>query len=396
MRRLLLALACLGALALPAAAAPSDVSSDPLERAALLAMPSVYRIDVVVHADALMTADGRRVRLPPLAREVPESGTAVAVAPGGWLVTAGHVAAPSGAGLARLAYQRKLIAERRPHSDEAAAAWVAENHAEPVGVRVVSRQVRQADAGEGADGAVDFRTTAIRLSNAADLALVQIDAPEAPALELDESGSIGTPVVSIGFGRDSAFTAPPRGVVEPAVRRGELGRTGRLDDGPVTRPVLVVTTPVQPGDSGGPVVDAHGRVRGIVFQRTPTGGYAERATEVRQLLEGAGVTPGSGRTGELFRDAMQDFWRLDLDDAQRGFAATLAAFPEHSLARREAARARELAAADFRLEGSDRIGAFWVALALSAAVAALACGIGLARPLLGGGNGTRLGARRRG
>ena len=100
-----------------AAALPYDLSADPLDRAALLALPSVYRVDVTIHVDALRGRGGRVIPLPPAARTVREAGTAFAVAPDGWLATARHVAAPEEATIARLAYQEKLIAEDRPHGD---------------------------------------------------------------------------------------------------------------------------------------------------------------------------------------------------------------------------------------------------------------------------------------
>ena len=39
-----------------AAAAPSDLSTDPLDRATLLALPSVYRVDTTIRVDALRLA----------------------------------------------------------------------------------------------------------------------------------------------------------------------------------------------------------------------------------------------------------------------------------------------------------------------------------------------------
>ena len=92
-RLIIAVLACVLAPAGPAAAAlPSDLSADPLDRGALLALPSVYRVDVTIEVEALKLADGTRVTLPEAARRIGESGTAVAGAPGGWLVTAAHEA----------------------------------------------------------------------------------------------------------------------------------------------------------------------------------------------------------------------------------------------------------------------------------------------------------------
>jgi hypothetical protein len=382
----LLAAAALGCAAAGAAAAPpDDLTDDPLERGALLALPSLYRVDMTLRVEALRTADGRRVPIPPEARDVEERGTAFAVAPRGWLVTAAHVAIPDDETAARLAYQNRLAVAGQPHADAVAEQWVERTGARPVGTRL-SLVVSQADAGQGGASSRTYVPTRIERSERADLALLHIDAPGAPALALDESASIGTPVATLGFGTGGAFSERPRGDLEPAGRRGQLARTGLLEkDTPDQRQAVLLTVPVQAGDSGGPVIDAEGNARGVVVIRRDEGGIAERATEVRQLLEAAGVDPSTGRSAELFREAMSAFWRLDLEAAQRGLAATLAAFPDHTLAEREAARARGLAAADFDLVGERRPQGFLLALGALAVVAALACGAGLARSWRRGG-----------
>ncbi|HEX2503081.1 MAG TPA: serine protease [Miltoncostaeaceae bacterium] len=371
-----------------AGAPPDDLSDDPLDRGALLALPSVYRVDVTLRVDALRRGDGHRIPLPAQARELNERGTAFAVAPGGWLVTAAHVAAPDDGTAARLAYQAKLALEGKPHSDAVAAEYVDEAGVTPVGARVTRLVVRQADAGQGAAAARTYMPTRVVPSDRADLALLRIRAPGAPALALAESASIGTPVASVGFGAGSAFAEPARGDLEPAVRRGVIARTGIIDeDEPTARPGMLVTIPLESGDSGAPVVDADGAARGVAVIRTADGGIAERATEVRQLLATEGVEAAPGRSAQLFRGGMAAFWNLDLAAAQRGLAAAERAFPDHALAGLEARRARELAGADFTLVGGRRRQGFLLALGALAVIAAAACGLGLARQG-GGGRGS--------
>ena len=376
----LTALALLGTAAGAAAAPPDDLSDDPLDRGALLALPSLYRVEATIHVEALRTRDGRRVPIPPQAHEIRERGTAFAVAPGGWLVTARHVVGCDDATLARLAYQNTLAHARRPHSDAVAELWVERTGARPVGARLVGLVVRQADAGEGAVGSRTYMPTRLEPSDRADLALLRINARGAPALALDESASIGTAVESLGFGTGGAFAEPARGALEPAIRRGALARTGLLEGDPQEqRQAILLTIPLEPGDSGAPVIDAAGNVRGVAVIRREDGGIAERATEVRQLLEQAGVEPGIGRSAQLFRGAMAAFWDLDMAAAQRGFAAAERAFPDHTLAAHEGLRARQLAAADFDLVGERRRQGFLLALGALAVAAAVACAIGLAR-----------------
>jgi S1-C subfamily serine protease len=382
MRRLI-AIAAAALALLPAAAAgapPDDLSEDPLDRGTLLALPSLYRVEMTLQVDALRGREGRRIALPPRAREIEEVGTAFAVAPGGWLVTARHVAAPDDGTVALLAAQSKLAFEGRAHADADAADFVEATGATPVGARVTRLVVTQADAGEGSAGSQTYAPTRIEASERADLALLRIGARGAPALALDESASIGTPVASLGFGTGSAFAEPVRGDLEPALRRGALARTGTLDpDEPDERNAILTTLELEPGDSGGPIIDAQGNARGVAVIRSDEGGIAERATEVRQLLEAEGVEPGPGGSARLFREGMVAYWGLDLAAAQRSLAAAERAFPDHTLAGLEARRARELARADFALIGGRRRQGFLLALGALAVVAAAACGVGLAR-----------------
>ena len=102
------------------------------------------------------------------------------------------------------------------------------------------------------------------------------------------------------------------------------------------------------------MIDAAGNARGVAVIRTEDGGIAERATEVRQLLEGVGVEPSPGRSAQLFRGAMDRFWDLDLAAAQRGLAAAGPGLPRPHARGPRGARARELAVADFDLVGERR------------------------------------------
>ena len=390
-RVLLAALLAALTVAGPASAAlPADLSADPLDRGALLALPSIYRVDVTIRVDGLRLADGTRMALHPVARTIRETGTAVAVAPGGWLVTAGHVATPDAATIARLVYQSDRAGRNLEHGDEAAAAaWVKDNGATAIRPRV-RVAVSQAQAGEEGDPRA-FPVLDLEAATASDLALIRIRAGAAPALALDEAASSGTPVVAIGFGTGSALDTPEprRPIGEPAVRRGTISRTGVLDDEDPPRRALAIAVPVVQGDSGGPLVDGDGRVRGIVTRRSPQGGIAELATEVRQLLSAHDATPGTGASADLFRAAMGSFWALDFARAEDGLAAARKVFPPHALAGAEEARAVALGGGDFALVAERRRNGL-LAVGILAAVAALACAAGLAVPALTrGGQGTR-------
>lgn len=378
----LLALAAALALAAPAAAqVPDDLSADRLDRAALLSLPSIYRIDVQIRVGGLLDATGRRIPLPQRPLVVEESGTAFGVAGGGWLATARHVADPEAESVGRLALQRKLVAEDRPHGEGDVERALGEG-VRAISFRVTRRTVRPADLGPASGAPPRLPARDVVSSPDADLALVRIDAPGAPVLALEYSATGGTPVMTIGFGRASAFGDPGRGAFEPAIRRGRLVRTANLARSRPPRDVILTSVPVESGDSGAPVVDDRGRVRGVAVFRAregTIGSIAEQPAAVRALLQRAGLEDGANDTAETFRTAMGALWALDLDTARTGFRDTLSEYPRHALAAREEERVEELQAADFELEGGSRRRSLLLGVGAVAAVVAMGFGLALVR-----------------
>ncbi|MGD9695565.1 MAG: serine protease [Thermoleophilia bacterium] len=390
-RTLLLALLLVAAVAAaPAAAAlPDDLSGDPLDRGVLLATPSVYRIQAEIPVEGVRLGD-RVWRLPAGHRFVAEMGTAVVVAPGGWVVTARHVARPTAKHLTRLA----LAAVRERLPTDAAEPPDDPERVTAVGARPDAARITLVPADVDADPdtaeAPDPRLTAgqpIVAADGADLALLKVPALEkAPALALDEAHTFGTPVASIGFGGD-AFDTDPANPVMPAVRRGEIGRSARFDDPDGAAPgrdrqVMLITVPIESGDSGAPVVDARGALRGIVIRSGGDGGTAELATEVRVLLRQRRVATGASPSADHFAAGMRNLWAMRMAAAREQFDAALRIFPGHRLATREQARVDELVTAETELLGRRRRPGALLALASIAIAAAAACGVALLR--LGG------------
>jgi hypothetical protein len=136
---------------------------------------------------------------------------------------------------------------------------------------------------------------------------------------------------------------------------------------------------VEPGDSGAPVVDARGAVHGVVIKRSPVGGIAELASELRGFMTSVGVQPSTGRSADLFARGMREFWALDFTAAHGDLQAAADAFTPHTLAAREAERADGLAQAGTTPQDRSRRRDALLALGIVAAAAAVACAGGLVR-----------------
>jgi S1-C subfamily serine protease len=134
------------------------------------------------------------------------------------------------------------------------------------------------DRGEG--GSVRSIVVAFDAKN--DVAILRVPGLDGRALPLDDPER-GVPVVLIGYPAN-------RGLSRIPARLGETGSfLGRdaYGRGPVTRAITAIRARVRPGLSGGPGVDANGRVRTVVFARRvgEGGGFGIPPDVVRAALE---------------------------------------------------------------------------------------------------------------
>ena len=111
-----------------------------------------------------------------------------------------------------------------------------------------------------------FDVTAIHASDRTlDLAILRIDAKDLPALELGDSDALkqGQSVVALGN---------PQGLKNSVVA-GVVSGVREMDG----RPMIQLAIPIEPGNSGGPLVDMQGRVQGVLTMKslvTPNLGFA--------------------------------------------------------------------------------------------------------------------------
>jgi S1-C subfamily serine protease len=141
-------------------------------------------------------------------------------------------------------------------------------------------------------GGVELDATPVYYDPVDDLALLRVGA-DLPALPISEQRESGADAAVLGYPENGPYAVAPArlGETRPTISEDSYG------NGPVERTIVALRGSVRSGNSGGPLVDARGRVVGTVFAATTAGepgGFAIPAEDVRAAL---GATSASVSTG---------------------------------------------------------------------------------------------------
>lgn len=128
-----------------------------------------------------------------------------------------------------------------------------------------------------------YRATVVAFDPRRDVAVLAVPGLPAPVLDQGAALGRGDDAVVAGFPRNGPFTATPARVRQVVDARGD-----DIYGGPgVDREVYSLRSVVEPGNSGGPLLDASGRIVGLIFARSsddPETGYALTLAEVSAVL----------------------------------------------------------------------------------------------------------------
>jgi S1-C subfamily serine protease len=128
--------------------------------------------------------------------------------------------------------------------------------------------------------------TVVSYDPSLDLAVLHFDSGDLPPLSFDRGLKARAGVAILGYPQDGPFDLEP-GRARAAQR---LRSPNIYGSGTVIREVYSLRGLIRPGNSGGPIVDAQGKVAGVVFAASVSDadtGYALTASQVRNTANRA-------------------------------------------------------------------------------------------------------------
>lgn len=251
----------------------------------------------------------------------------------GYIATASHCVDPGvdggGAGLVDLAVADLAAAGRV--RDQALARKQLAEHAEFEGAEKGSEITRriQVQRATGPDKQDIAPAVVVDLVVPAegDVAVLKVPRSGLPAIEVStDDVPVGAPILAIGYPASTDEATDP--TLEPSSKNGQVSNH-RTQDG---HPFLEVSAAVTNGMSGGPVVDARGRLVGVISQRSPgesqSFNLAAGAATLMNVLRDKDVEDTLGPGDRNYRDGLDAYFDGDYDAAVEYLDAVPGSHPQ--------------------------------------------------------------------
>ena len=344
---------------LAGAQSASPTGPSQVDRAITLTSPGVVFIDtsVKVHVRLIFQNSNAVSGLGHLDRTYSfdyATGSGFVVTPNGAVITASHVVEPDQQSMRNYA-SNKIVLEGYGYTYPDANSSPFDQYTLPLGYQnQLLQQCYHAvacdftinpietvySAVDVAQGQLPKGTPARILTSTGfantDVAVLQVNGTNMPTVSLGDTAAnlqSGDDVTALGFpgtSRDSLQT----GVTQPNKVFGKVSNIRPQG----TSNLIEVDANIEPGMSGGPVIDQAGDVIGLIsFSTVQSSGesgakYLRTIDDINAALASAGVTPARGPVDDAFSAAMELYWANHFTAAVPALQRVLDVYPGHPLA----------------------------------------------------------------
>ncbi|HEX8731163.1 MAG TPA: serine protease [Ktedonobacterales bacterium] len=349
--------------------APGGRLSDAVVRAVDVAAPAVMRISTIYQSHITMNVCGKTITLPESAAGYPEGalGTGAFVSANGDILTADHLITVDHATL-----EQQFLADPAAEADIARAldaspcysygpvvapADIANGFLQSSGVTYTTTftapktwvwrntwysgalptpAVPTPDLRAALMGVPHLEATTLASSDLAhdDLALLHVDATDTPSIQLGDSANTQAldTLTVIGFPANGDTNNDPTNLLTPSFNLASVSAIKTASDG---AELIQVGGNIEHGDSGGPALDASGRIVGVVSFGGPDNqgmtAFLRSSASAQRLLAAAGVSARPGAFERAWEQAFADYAATSPGHwgrAAHELAALLKAYPQ--------------------------------------------------------------------
>lgn len=177
----------------------------------------------------------------------------------------------------------------------------------------------------------DVKSFGAPLGEGKDVAVIKIDARNLPTLQLGDSDALELQDDVWTIGYPGAAEISEESQLVSTINDGQISAKDKKSE--QGSPIIQYSAPSGPGNSGGPVVNADGKIVGLHTASDPerTGfSFAVPSSTVQEFIAQSGAKTSPGPVDTLYKEGLEFFWAGYYEEALDRFQKVQQLYDKHS------------------------------------------------------------------